>query len=156
MAVAALALALLGWLKTRELSGRIAGLLAGDASADDIEKTIKRYYQKIKQTDASIEILQRNYRELTRIASASIQKTAVVRFNPFKNTGGDQSFVLAMLDNHDSGLLLTSIHSREGTRVYIKPVTYGNSDHTLSREEKDALAHARGVKKISKEENDAA
>lgn len=152
MAIAALALAIVSWLKNRELNLRVSSLLAGESTSDDIEKVIKRYFQKIKQTDAALEVLQRNYRELNKIASASLQKTAIVRFNPFKHTGGDQSFVLAVLDNHDSGLLLTSIHSREGTRVYIKPVTYGSSDYTLSKEEKDALEAARSESKTSKED----
>lgn len=82
------------------------------------------------------------YADLRAIAQRSLQKTALVRFNPFKDTGGDQSFVLCMLDHKDSGIILTAIHSRDGTRVYTKDVVIGTTKLSLSNEEKKALANA--------------
>jgi hypothetical protein len=84
--------------------------------------------------------------ELTKRLSVSnslaSQKISIVRFNPFGDTGGDQSFSLAVLDAHDSGYVLTSIHGRQGTRVYVKPVDFGKSKYTLSSEEQQALSQA--------------
>jgi len=144
LAITAVIAATLSWQRTRRLEDRLNSIMGGDTRASDIEKTLNHYYETVRENQASSERLQLQYHELAKVAAASLQKTAVVRFNPFKTTGGDQSFALAMLDNHDSGFLLTSIHSREGTRMYIKPVTYGNSDYTLSREEKSALYTAQG------------
>lgn len=112
-------------------------------SSQNLAETIIEYFKKTGATKSKLDHLQKSYTHLAEIGARSFQKSAIVRFNPFRNTGGDQSFVLALLDNNDSGMLLTSIHGREGTRVYIKPISYGNSDHTLSEEESQALKQAR-------------
>lgn len=72
-----------------------------------------------------------------------IQKIGLLRFNPFKDTGGDQSFILALLDAHDSGIVITALYSRMGTRWFTKRIFNGKStDHELSDEEKKALSMA--------------
>jgi hypothetical protein len=69
-----------------------------------------------------------------------IQKIGLIRFNPFKDTGGDQSFILALLDAKDTGVVITALYSRSGTRWYAKRVVDGKgSEHDLSDDEKQAL-----------------
>lgn len=143
LALLALIVAIVSFRRSRLLASRLDAMLAGLSESGNLEQTLARYFSSVQHVENQLETIQKNYQHLTRIASASIQKTAIVRFNPFQRTGGDQSFVLGLLDNHDNGLLLTSIHSREGTRVYIKPVRYGSSEHTLSREEQQALEVAQ-------------
>jgi hypothetical protein len=76
-----------------------------------------------------------------------IQKVGLVRFNPFAETGGDQSFCLAVLDGEDSGLVISSLHSRQMTRIYAKPVKKGKaSGYDLSIEEKQAIKSAKRMK----------
>lgn len=78
----------------------------------------------------------------------NIQKVGLVRFNPFAEAGGDQSFCLALLDGEDSGLVISSLHSRETTRIYAKPVRKGKSaGYDLSAEEKQAVLKAKKVNK---------
>lgn len=73
-----------------------------------------------------------------------IQKTGLVRFNPFKDTGGDQSFILSLVDGNDTGVIISGLYSRSGTRWYAKKVVKGKSmDHELSEEEKRALKEAK-------------
>lgn len=72
----------------------------------------------------------------------SIQKIGVVRFNPFKEVGGDQSFSIALLDANDNGVVITSLYTREGNRVYGKPIKNGASEYALSNEEKTAIEKA--------------
>ena len=55
----------------------------------------------------------------------ALQRIGLVRFNPFEDTGGNQSFALALLDAHGNGLVVSSLHSRTGTRVYGKAITGG-------------------------------
>ncbi len=86
--------------------------------------------------------IQKAYLELRSIAQNSLQKTALVRFNPFKDTGGDQSFALCILDHTDTGVIITAIHGRDGTRVYTKDVANGTTKLSLSHEEKQSLAKA--------------
>ena len=76
-----------------------------------------------------------------------IQKIGLLRFNPFKDTGGDQSFILALVDAHDTGIVLTALYSRSSTRWYTKRVFKGKgAEHELSEEEKKALQMASELK----------
>ncbi|MEI6690475.1 MAG: DUF4446 family protein [bacterium] len=69
-----------------------------------------------------------------------LQHLVVRRFNPFSNTGGDQSFIVGILDGNQNGIVITSLHSRENTRFYVKSVSGGEGDpHPLSDEEKKVL-----------------
>ena len=72
-----------------------------------------------------------------------IQKVGLSRFNPFKELGGDHSFSLAILDANDSGIIITSLHTRDRTRVYMKDVKKGKSSFELSADEKKALSIAQ-------------
>jgi len=72
-----------------------------------------------------------------------IQKVGLLRFNPFKDTGGDQSFILALVDGTDTGVIISGLYSRSGTRWYAKRVIKGKAvEHELSSEEKEALKMA--------------
>ena len=64
------------------------------------------------------------------------------RFNPFSDTGGEQSFVVSLLDRGGNGILLTSLHGRGITRIYAKKVNAGKADQELSAEERNALTEA--------------
>ena len=75
---------------------------------------------------------------------ASYQKTGIVRYNAFKGMGGNLSFVLALLDDNNSGFILNSVHSREGCYLYLKDVDKGQTDTILGSEEKEALEQALG------------
>ncbi|HCS78781.1 TPA: DUF4446 domain-containing protein [Patescibacteria group bacterium] len=78
--------------------------------------------------------------ELKKDSLKFIQKIGLVRFNPFSDTGGDQSFVIALLDNKNSGIVITSLYARTGTRWYVKKIEAGKSiQYELSNEEKEAI-----------------
>lgn len=72
-----------------------------------------------------------------------IQKFSLVRFNPFNETGGDHSFSLVLLNKKDSGMVITGLHTRERTRIYVKPISQGKSKYELSKEELTALEKAK-------------
>lgn len=72
--------------------------------------------------------------------SGTIEKMELVRFNPFDDVGGDQSFILVLLNKDNSGVLLTSLHHRSFTRIYAKTIKNGQGENiTLSKEEKSAI-----------------
>jgi hypothetical protein len=77
-------------------------------------------------------------------AAFNLQHSGLVRFNPFRDTGGDQSFALALADGRGTGVVLSSLHTRDVTRVYAKPLDGWGSAHTLTDEEKQAIDVARG------------
>lgn len=69
----------------------------------------------------------------------SLQHIGLVRFNPFDDTGSDQSFAIALLDDARDGIVISSLHGRTNTRVFAKPVSGGTSSHNLSDEEAQAI-----------------
>ena len=72
-----------------------------------------------------------------------VQKIGLVRFNPFRELGGDHSFSLAILDGINSGVIITGLHTRDRTRIYMKEIKKGKASLELSSEEKKALAQAQ-------------
>lgn len=75
----------------------------------------------------------------------SFQRVGLVRYNPFPDTGGNQSFALALLDGNADGLVVSSLHARTGTRVYAKALAKGRADGALSEEESEAVRRAIGA-----------
>ena len=120
----------------------------GGTEAGSLESTLRSHMSRVEEVDHRLGELESEYKRLSITNSLASQKISIVRFNPFGDTGGDQSFSLAVLDAHDSGYVLTSIHGRQGTRVYVKPVDFGKSKYTLSAEEQQALDQA--VKRVPK------
>jgi len=86
---------------------------------------------------------QRTAQHLSERLKRSLHRVGVVRFNPFPDTGGDQSFAVALLDGHEDGVVFSGLHSRTGCRVYAKPVTGGTSAYNLSAEEQEAIAQSK-------------
>ena len=84
--------------------------------------------------------------QLEEDGKSHIQKVGFVRFNPFKELGGDHSFSLAVLDGGDSGVVITSLHTRDRTRVYMKDIKKGKATLELSADGKKALASAQKQK----------
>jgi hypothetical protein len=72
----------------------------------------------------------------------AFSRTGLVRYNPFEETGGNQSFALALLDANGDGWVLSSLHARSGTRVYAKVIAGGRAETALSEEESAALKQA--------------
>lgn len=78
------------------------------------------------------------------VAEASIQKVGFRRFNPFEDTGGDNSFVLALLDRQHNGVLISSLYNRDSVRVYGKRVERGRTPYPLIDEERAVLKETIG------------
>jgi hypothetical protein len=76
---------------------------------------------------------------LDRRGRKALQRVGLVRYNPFEDTGSNQSFALVLLDEDGDGVVLSSLHSRQTTRVYVKPVSGGRSEGALSAEETEAF-----------------
>lgn len=76
----------------------------------------------------------------------SVQKIGMVRFNPFSEVGSDQSFSIALLNDDNDGVVITSLYTRQENRVYGKPIKDSQSEYTLSEEEKKAIEKAKNSK----------
>lgn len=97
-------------------------------------------HKKLTEVSAAISAVKRD-------TSYHIQKMGLVRFNPFSDTGGDQSFSLALLNGQDDGFIITSLYARTGVRWYVKTISKNKGvEHELSKEEKEALKKAASSK----------
>ena len=111
---------------------------------------------RFKDLENDFEKLSQELEKLKKESQFSVQKVGIVRFNPFSEVGSDQSFSIALLDGNDNGVVITSLYTREGNRVYGKPIKKGASEYFLSEEEKKAIEKAKYGNKNSKSGNSAA
>jgi hypothetical protein len=102
---------------------------------------------KIKDELAKVKKLDQDLQKISLEIGYHIQKIGLMRYNPFAQTGGDQSFSLAIMDSHNNGLILTSLHNREATRLYAKAIAGGKAQgYDLSNEEVLAIKNAKKIK----------
>jgi len=107
-------------------------------------ENLKEVLDYIKNLEGKIEKTSTELENLKKESKFSVQKIGIVRYNPFPGVGSDQSFSIAMLDGNNDGIMISSIFSREGNRVYAKPIEKGFSKYSLSDEEKEAMKKAVG------------
>ena len=105
-------------------------------------KNLKEVLSYLKDTEKNLEKLSDEIENLKRESKFSIRKVGMIRFNPFSEVGGDQSFSLALLDDNNNGLVMTSLYTRAGNQVYGKPIKGGLSEYSLSGEELRAIEKA--------------
>ena len=113
---------------------------------EDLERLLKKQLKESEKQRKEIKEIFEEIAKLDRHSQKSFQKIGLIRFNPFKNVGGDQSFSVALLDLDDNGFVITSLYGREGNRIYAKPINNGKSKYSLSEEEKEAINKAVGLK----------
>lgn len=117
--------------------------LADGKKGETLTEILDKILNSIDKTKVDVGDLKRQLSYLKDKSVNYVQKVGILRFNPFGDTGGDQSFVLAILDETDTGVLLTSLHGRGVTRWYAKNVKGGKGvDYELSKEETEAIKHA--------------
>src|SRR5690606_27962237 len=107
-------------------------------------KHLMRALEGIQKTLAEHErtstIARKDFKDLEARIKSHLQTLTLKRFNPFGDTGGDQSFILALLDGNKDGVVITSLHSRENTRFYVKSVKGGvGIEHPLSPDEQKII-----------------
>ena len=151
LALVALAagLAALGWgfyqqRQVRALTAQYAALTFG-TSGGNLEQVLAGHLDNVRaareQAAQALEIA----RQAELFSATHIQHVGLLRYNPFSHTGGDQSFVLALADHDGNGAIVNSLHAREGTRVYAKPLVRWESIYTLTEDELEAIGKARGL-----------
>jgi hypothetical protein len=104
---------------------------------------LKEVLSQFKELKENFEKILLELENLKQENKFNIQKIGLVRFNPFREVGGNQSFSLALLDANDSGVVITSLYTREESRGYGKPIKNGQSEYLLSEEEKKAIKIAQ-------------
>lgn len=118
--------------------GKKINVLFGETALteDDFQKDLIR---RLAKTETKIEEIEPRIALVETLSRMSVQKVGFLRFNPFQDTGGDNSFVLTLLDHQNNGVIISSLYTRGGMRVYGKSVAAGETKHPLSEEEKNVL-----------------
>lgn len=144
--LAGLVVILTGWavyltVKYRKLYNKASQLFSDDSNRN-LAKIIEDYMRAVKDVEDHCFNIDNELKKVRKMAEEGYQKIGFVRYNPFGDVGGNLSFSICLLDDHNNGFVISSIHSREGTRVYSKTVHGGGSEYNLSEEEKGAIALA--------------
>ncbi len=124
--------------RQRQLDRRIGLLMAGGNGAS-LEATLEAHIDKVYAVVRELDALKARTAVLESDEPGAFQRLGLVRYNPFEDTGGNQSFALALLDGRGDGFIVSSLHTRTATRVYGKGVLGGRSEAALSDEEAEAL-----------------
>lgn len=108
----------------------------------DLESVIKKLEQQLAEANDRQSFLENALKQLKLDFGFAVQKVGVVRFNPFGDGGGNFSFTIALLDAHNSGVVITSMHGREQNRIYTKKLDDGTCSTKLTDEEEKAILEA--------------
>ena len=124
--------------------------LSAGAGDKGLKSLLEELLSSSHDNKKDIEMLRRYCDRIEKEGHFHIQKVGLLRFNPFKDTGGDQSFILSLVDKNDTGVIISGLYSRSGLRWYAKKVLDGKgTEHELSLEEKEALKEAGNLDKKS-------
>ncbi len=117
--------------------------LTKGVSEKSLKEILEQLLVNVDKSKKEMDSLKLYCSKLQKDGLLHIQKVGLIRYNPFKDTGGDQSFVLSLIDGNDTGVVISGLYSRSGTRWYAKKVVEGKGvDYDLSEEEKKALKEA--------------
>jgi len=127
--------------KVRKMRRRYEAMMSG-SGIEDLESLLIN----LKNQSDMLEEEQREHKLLIEAAQTKMRgmksKVAMKRYNAFGERGNDLSFSLAILDDNHNGIVLTSLHNRENSYIYSKPLDKGESQYPLSPEEKEVIALA--------------
>jgi hypothetical protein len=130
--------------KLKKLKAKYNKFMSG-LGEGNIEQLLESCLEKINDINLKEKELENQINSIERNLLQCVQKIGVVRYNAFENVGSDLSFSIALLDNSDSGVILSGIYARDSSLTYAKPVLSGKSKYALSAEEIQALEMARKV-----------
>ena len=133
-------------IKMNKLYRRYDRFMRGK-DAETLEDTMISIMEQLKDLNAKDRANKDMMKSLSKQVKDSFQKFGFVKYNAFKGMGGNLSFVLAMLDDNNTGFVLDAVHSREGCYLYLKEVEEGATEVLLGSEEQEALEQALGYVK---------
>ena len=135
--IAAAVIILLVWIVY--LEWRLHRLMRGK-NGESLESAFTALVSNVQEVEKINEEIQTHLIKMEERLRRSIQHVKTVRFNPFTDQGGNQSFATAFLNEHGDGAVISTLYARERTSVFAKPIKGRASDHELSEEERQAIA----------------
>ena len=122
---------------TREMR-RLAETLAQPQG----EQLLAQLLSQVQAADGRLRELESAREQIKAQLKNAVQKIGLRRFNSETGLGGNLSFALVMLDQRNHGLMITSIHSLESNRTFLRAIVNGGTDLPMMPEEQEALAQA--------------
>lgn len=133
-----LVLSLLIWQQNKFLES-----LFPKSGSRDIRKKFEEIVEATRGFKSDLSDLNGKVDSIKRQGLQHIQRIELLRFNPYDDTGGNISFTACLLDSNGSGIVITSLHARSGTRVFGKEISLGKSaKYELSKEEELVIKKA--------------
>lgn len=111
-------------------------------NGSNIDLMLREYIQEVKEIKNENNQIKEYCTKIDNELTFCIQKIGIIRYNAFDNVGGNLSFVLALLDKQNDGIVLNGIYGSKTSNIYSKPIKNGESIYKLSEEEKEALKQA--------------
>lgn len=111
-------------------------------NGNNVDEMLRAYIYEVEKVANKNEEIVSYCKELDNHIAKCTQKIGMVRYNAYRDTGSDLSFTLALLNEHNDGVVLNGIYARDMSNIYAKPIKNGQSPYTLSNEEKEALLKA--------------
>jgi hypothetical protein len=142
VSAAALAAVIGAWWNLRSLNQLRGTFFGGNSGSGNLEQVINSLVKSYHDLERRQTVLEQNLLQLKTNSNLAVQKVGVVRFNPFAGSGGNFSFSIALLDGHNTGVAITSMHGREQNRIYTKKIQEGKSETALTEEEQQAVNRA--------------
>jgi len=140
LAVAALAVAVWAWVLLRRARAAQRVLLGG-SKADIVDFAVS-LQGRIDDLHRAVDEVAAGLARVDRRVDSSLSKTALVRYDAYEGTGGQQSASAAFLDAARSGIVISAIQGRDYARIYVKEVDRGRAPIALSPEELEAVERA--------------
>lgn len=128
--------------KLSSLNNKYKKFIKKLGNGNNIEEDLENYMYIVERVEKQNNQIQLRLDNLNDDMKKCVQKVGVVRYNAYKDTGSDLSFAVALLDEFDNGVVFNGIYSREMSNIYAKPVVKGESNYTLSEEEKESIKRA--------------
>ena len=111
-------------------------------SGQQLDILFQECFQKLADQEQEVNKIGKRLSQVEMKLRAGVDRAELLRFRAFENVGGDLSFAFALLNQEGSGVVLSSIHNREESRVYAKPINEGMSSYSLTSEEKEVIDRA--------------
>lgn len=113
------------------------------SEGESIEKMLFERLDEVNDVKDQIKDIQNHTDKLDENLKNTIQKIGIIRYNAFDDMGSDLSFSAALLDDNSTGIVISSLYSRNESITYGKPIINGESDYKLSIEEIQAIDRAK-------------
>ncbi|HPR84253.1 MAG TPA: DUF4446 family protein [Candidatus Paceibacterota bacterium] len=127
---------ILCWILIIEI--RLKRIFSG-FKAKNMESLIAEVTKKTKELEEERKKTELQISSIDKRLAQSIRNIETVRFNPFPQAGGNQSFAISLLNDEGNGVVISSLYSRDRTSLFAKPIKAGQSEFELTKEEKNVL-----------------